>query len=92
MRFLGFANHVFLAKEKVNEGCEGSSVIYLAIDDQILAGYALDKETIDFLIEQLKECRDIVPDLYEDANCARNAVFGHYRLMKKKKLNNKKQA
>lgn len=73
MAFFRYADGLLVAN-----GREDGALFFKCGDD-IVAGIALDKDNIDFLIEALKDSRNFVSESVEDSLTAREIVKRHKR-------------
>lgn len=77
MAFFRYADGVSYSVGKVVGETTGDGAMFFYCGDEPIAGIALDKENIDFMIESLKEFRDSLPDSIKDFSDARKIVKSH---------------
>lgn len=77
MAFFRYIDGMFFAQARTKGEDEGDAALLFESGDHVVAGIALSKDNIDFLIETLQECREYVPDTIKDPSLARQIVKNH---------------
>ena len=77
MAFFRYADGVIFCGGRTKGEPGGDAAMFLECGDNLVAGLALSKDNIDFLIESLQEFRDHVPDTIKDDFESRKIIASH---------------